>query len=331
MEVNGHLEQLNLYCDNNDLKTAVFNDITSCNNYICNSFHDFKFIHLNIRSINKNFLELCVLLQSFTHDFDIIILTETWLYHDFGYDINGYNKLVKVNKYNKCDGIVIYFKNSIDISVIEAEIGHCNSLHFKIKLDKSEIFFTAIYRSPKNNKNDFIDNLEQYLSNLEGHNHIIVGDINIDILEDSIDLIGSKYMNVLHEYGFVKYLNAITRPSIISGTCIDHIFLKTQNNWSFIPGVLSSAITDHYIVFSLLKISNNEYSSRPSVTLSSQNMQQINYPDLITDFLKETWESVYNCNDANACFQMFYNLIIKYIDKNTITKSNQKISNKSKK
>ena len=109
--------------------TVTLEDIDSWSEYIKNNYHDFKIFHLNIRSLNKNFLELCATLQYISKSFDVIVLTEAWLYDENGFDLPGYKKYVKTNKYNKCDSVVVYCNNNIDANLIDINIPHCNSLH----------------------------------------------------------------------------------------------------------------------------------------------------------------------------------------------------------
>ncbi|PSN52761.1 hypothetical protein C0J52_07491 [Blattella germanica] len=106
MNVTTLMNEIGNYSDNND--TVIFQDVDVCNSYLNNVIANLKLIHLNIHSINKNFSEFCIMLQSFEIKFDIIILTEVWLEHDTGYNLAGYNKYAKTNKYNKCDEILVY-------------------------------------------------------------------------------------------------------------------------------------------------------------------------------------------------------------------------------
>ena len=84
---------------------------------------------------------------------------------------------------------------------------------------------TAIYRSPDLCKNEFLSNLEHFFNvTKDVKNHIILGDINIQILDNNLDNSGNVYLHTMHEYGYLKYLNAITRSSFGSNSCLDHIF-----------------------------------------------------------------------------------------------------------
>ena len=89
-----YLKQIENYYNNN-INTSVFHNLNQCNNYLKNNVQDFKIFNFNIPRLNKNFSELCVLIQSFIYNFDILILTETWLNYDIGCDIPNNEKFVK--------------------------------------------------------------------------------------------------------------------------------------------------------------------------------------------------------------------------------------------
>ena len=297
--------------------TAVFNDLSLFNMYIDLTPADIKMLNLNIRSIRKNFSELCSFLESLNFYFDIIVLTESWLCHNSGYDITGYKKCVKINKYNKCDGVVVYFRDNLSFSLIDLEINFCNSIHFTFT--KNDVLFnlTAIYRSPNLCANEFLTSLESFLKTSKGRTHIITGDINIQILENCLDLFGNRYLNMMHEHGFTRYLNATTRSSKNSNSCLDHIFFKTDDNLAFNSGVYNSAITDHYMTFSLITSSTKKSSRQPSEPVLNVK-HTINYNSLLLLVKNTNWCPILNCRDAESSFEIFYNTLRSLINKCTV-------------
>ena len=52
---------------------------TDVNQFFVNNNNDFTLIHLNARSLNKNFSELSNLLSLINHSIAAICVTETWL------------------------------------------------------------------------------------------------------------------------------------------------------------------------------------------------------------------------------------------------------------
>lgn len=94
---------------------------------------------MNIKSIRSHFDELVLLLNTYTLNVDIIVLSETWLDYDFKFAINGYQTINSIGKFNKCDGVTVFVKEIIKLSNIkENVIPNCNSIEmsfefFKIK------------------------------------------------------------------------------------------------------------------------------------------------------------------------------------------------------
>lgn len=75
---------------------------------------DFKLLHTNIRSINKNIDEFRILLTDLNQDFQCIALSETWRIGITDlYNIPGYNLLYNHGDINQNDGFVIYIKDSL--------------------------------------------------------------------------------------------------------------------------------------------------------------------------------------------------------------------------
>lgn len=67
---------------------------------------------MNIRSINANLDKLILLLSSVSDKFDVIILSETWMFIEFNYILNGYCTINSLGELNKNDGVTIFIKNN---------------------------------------------------------------------------------------------------------------------------------------------------------------------------------------------------------------------------
>jgi len=168
----------------------------------------FSLLALNIRSIRLHFDELALFLESNNCDFDVIVLSETWLAHDFKFILNGYQSLNSISKFNKSDGVTILIKEQVNlINVRDNIISNCNSLELKFKINNSMYTILGIYRSPNDNVDLFISELESYLINYTNNNlntFIICGDINIDI--SNISVLATEYQNILSFSGFVQFI-----------------------------------------------------------------------------------------------------------------------------
>lgn len=87
------------------------------NDYICcieeldslNIASNFKIVHNNIRSIEKNFDEFKLLLRTYREEFNIVVLTETFIIADLElFKIEGYTCIYNNGTFNRNDGVVVY-------------------------------------------------------------------------------------------------------------------------------------------------------------------------------------------------------------------------------
>jgi hypothetical protein len=71
--------------------------------------------------------------------------------------------------------------------------------------------------------------------------------MNINILDET-NAVTNKYLNMMCSRGFSTGINSPTRETATTSTCIDHIFIKLHNSHDTVPGIITTAITDHYSI-----------------------------------------------------------------------------------
>jgi hypothetical protein len=241
-----------------DIETITCVDVKELNTlYNTNNSSELKLFHLNIRSLRKNFDEILVLLNELKFKFDVIIFTETHINYDVTnqFQIPEYQAYSFNCKNSKADGIIIYVHREQQCKLrcepIE-EISHANAV--KITLEPSRnntIEILAIYRSPCMNGNIFVNELDQCLQTMKAKHKLIIGDININIIENtnaSHNSCQESYKEIMASNGFISCINAPTRTTAETATCIDHIYLNSKNDSNVIPIILETAITDHFAI-----------------------------------------------------------------------------------
>lgn len=304
--------------ENKEIKAHEINALSDFEKYVQKPQDKFKILHMNIRSIQKNYDEFLLFL-SHLPDFDVIVLTETHILNEISiFNIDGYDLIYNNGTYNKNDGVILYVKHGFKHSHSIIKLSEINAIELKIKYNKEPITITALYKSPNLCPKTFNKNLNTYLNNNKKENfHIITGDINIDLLSN-IDYV-EQYKNTLHTFGFVSYINQITRPK--SKTCLDHFFMKNSRK-SDIPNeeihsfIFNSEITDH-IPISLV-VNNRNYSNE------NKNKEQYkkftNYPNLRSSLQNQSWQYLYTNDDINEITDSFLNILKEAIKINTDVK-----------
>lgn len=133
--------------------------------------------------------------------------------------------------------------------------------------------------SPSSDINEFLPILDNILKdeiNNKGY-QIIIGDMNINIVGPSFS--NNEYLDKISEYGYESFINVFTRtPPGSKHSCIDHIFVKSNNNVSIIgkieAGVIQTNITDHFSTVIGIQINNQNQKKSNNV------YKTINYSDL---------------------------------------------------
>ena len=178
------------------LNTEYF-DTEDCSRYLTkinqNSFS--IYLHVNIRSINKNFEKCKLMLSEIGFKFKILVLSETW-YQDESIADNSLfhlpnNKIVHINRKEKSRGggvctfvhDSLNFKERHDISICDSDT---ESLSMeKINKKEKNAIFSAIYRPPNGKIKPFKHFLKELFSKNARTNKTLylTVDLNLNVLE----------------------------------------------------------------------------------------------------------------------------------------------------
>lgn len=290
-------------------------------------------MHLNIRSLRKNFDELIIYLDELKiENVDIIILSETWQIDEVrNFHIHGYDLHYNESYFNQNDGLIIYTKELLHISNVEKIVfSDINLLRCTFEINKIIFGITCTYRPPSTDINFFLNDLNDYIINLNMKNiEIFIGDLNINIL-DTLDNNVNDYLNILAKRGFFSFINKPTRQTAHSSTVIDHIFVKSDTsknkNMEMHSAVYQTSLTDHYTIILSINICES-YSSNNDQ--GKKYIKRIDYEKLKLLLQQENWDEVINCEEAEEANSLFMSKLSSYIQDSSknyyITSKNRKI------
>lgn len=263
------------------------------------SEESFIIIHQNIRSLRKNFDLLIANLSTFSVFPEIIFLTETHIYdHEISlFSINGYDHVANCNNTYKCGGVSLFIKCDLKYSyscynMMNADF-LCISLNFKGK----EFYFICVYRLHSGSINGFIEELSHIIKTNNKKNIILLGDININIL--NLPPLSDDYVCLLSSYGLDCLIDCVTRK--LSGTCLDHFFAKYERGLIFSVGAMDLDISDHHLIFCNITIPSLTYIDSSSF----DSTEEINYDILLKSLNDENWLNVYCEPCCNRAFNYF--------------------------
>ena len=291
----------------------------------------FSIFHLNIRSLNCNHKSLQILLGSLNHSYNVICLSECWnknlpflttIFPDYNCK---YQEALSSNT----GGVAIFYKkgykvekkmNEYDINPNKDLTMDVDNLWMHIETDQHvKILLGVIYRHPKGNISLFNEKLTTTLEKIRNDKAIetcfLAGDFNIDISQYYTHYPTENFLDILSSHSFLPTILMPTRITYRSATLIDNIYLfqrKNKSNQKIISGNIYSDITDHLPNFALLTYPE-KMPPKPRPLIRVYNKKSISS---FTESLKQqNWDKVYQDDDPNRSFEIFYNIFKDLHDK----------------
>ena len=212
------------------------------------NYNAVNLMHVNIRSLSKNFIKLESLLSNISAPLDAIAITETWLTESTNDSlfIPGYNFVSKVRR-NKIGGGVGIFINSLFSYKVRDDL--CRMLNYMecifIEVNHKSfgnLLIGCMYRPPNADSdmlNSFNSELSSILKSLECERKktaILAGDFNFDLLKADSHSPTNDFVNVLTSFSMLPTIKNPTRITDHSSSLIDNIFVNC------LPSQLDSAI-----------------------------------------------------------------------------------------
>ena len=264
--------------------------------------YEYKIMSLNIRSLNKNYLELEEQVDKYKPDF--VCLSEIWSPFSPNESLKGYHPIVAKKRPHPLigGGVAIFASEKISYKTINK----VNELNLKVieivaieatLRDNEKIHIYSLYRPPKSKFSDTLEDLDLILENVTGKKVVIAGDVNIDTSKSNV--VKDKYIRKLMSFNLLQHVQAFTRITKDSSTTIDH----SISNINVIETiVIHEAITDHQTVFSLFKSkktkakdSNEQNESKRIHQLKTiENFQKIDWKNWIDSTKNLDIDTMYN-------------------------------------
>jgi len=214
-------------------------------------------VHFNSRSLYANFEKIRDYLQHNTMQFNIVAISESWLSHDKGIqlELEGY-QLHYVNRVNKRGGGVAMFvdkrlKHRIVESMTTVIDDICECLTVEIDMGKMKnVVVSCVYRAPNSGIESFKEVFEALILNAKQKVAYFCGDYNIDFLNPSKSPAIEEFVDVMYSIGLYPCINKPSRITTHSATIIDNILTNNMSS-KLESGLLINDITDHLPIFVL--------------------------------------------------------------------------------
>ena len=227
-------------------------------------YSKFLHLHVNCRSIRKNFSSLLELLGCMNVQPSAIAITETWLGEGEGdfFSLPGYDLISVPRQDRGGGGVGLYIGNSFSYNAkLDAIYGsptYETVIVDVIKEGWPVITLISMYR-PENDIISFhlaFDNLMNML--MCNNNLILIGcDLNIDLLRVHDHTLVNDFFNILISNHLYPTITRPTRITESSATLIDNIFVRYSNvNHHILSSIVFHDLSDHLPVFVLLQFNS---------------------------------------------------------------------------
>ena len=237
-------------------KSAYF-DINSLNRTV--SKQDLLIMHFNVRSIQKNFDQLLMILTELEKLPDIIALTETKLSPNqipTNIDLEGY-EFVRCDSSSKSGGVGFYIKKAVTYKLkrnIKLYLANVEDLWIEVLTKTGPAAIGVIYRHPSYLINDYelfssslCDIFCQF--NAEKIPFYAVGHYNIDLMRVNASNSVKNHVHYMINSSRKCVIDLPTRITPHSKTLLDHIYVCDYTRHVYTSGVLLTDLSDHFGTF----------------------------------------------------------------------------------
>ncbi|XP_065645407.1 uncharacterized protein LOC136075893 [Hydra vulgaris] len=199
-------------------------------------------LHLNIRSIQKNFDKFKEFLFSVKIKFQIICLTKTWcrnkeIENNSNFQLNNYKDIHQIRGSEKIGGgVCIFIHNSLDFKLRKEMCSITKDfelLTVEVLNDASKnVILHVIYRPPSGNIKAFSKHFKGLITKKDTYGKLIycVGDLNLDFLDYENNKNVRNLTNIIFQNGFIPTINKPTRITKNSATLINQIIINNFKN-----------------------------------------------------------------------------------------------------
>ena len=170
-------------------------------------------------------------------------------------------------------------------------------------MQKFAIF--EIYRPPRSNPNDFLEQLDLLLNNLHTTQYeevFICGDHNLNLLDVEANTT-SQFLNQMASYSLLPVISRPTRITEQTSTLIDNIFIKHPIN--FHTGLIISTVSDHLPIFIIKTLNSSGFEMLPPKTVRFRPINDRKITLFRERLGLENFEHIINQNNIDAAWLAF--------------------------
>ena len=284
----------------------------------------FSVLHLNIRSMKKNFEIFKEFLKNVSVSFSAIFLSETWCesrdeLQNSNYILSSYNFFYQYRQYRRGGGVCLFVKESFCCKTRQDLSINCDAIELlclEIANEKSKnIILNLTYRPPNRDVKEFEKHLNKILSTNEilKKEVIMAGDFNMNLLDFEQNKKVKNFLNIMFGHSMFPVINKPPRVTKNTATAIDHIFISSVTTTKFKTGIIKSDISDHFPIFFVAEY-NIHIKKTKERFIFRRDLSDIFVEKFKYKLRTVSWESFTNSSDTNKAYDNFIEIFSSVYD-----------------
>lgn len=273
------------------------------------------FGHINARSLIGHIVELKDYL--YQTNFDLFAISETWLtpaVSDNDVAIDGFT----IIRADRCQtkrggGVCLYIKNTLKYNKLNYNhTATFEQLWINVIIKNKTIIFGVVYKPPISNCNQFIDNFEDVVSEINELSYpiICVGDFNINMLQNDNHCILLKHS--LEAFGLRQLIDEPTRVTATSSSLIDLVLVSDDVDVKTSGTSCDLTFSDHFQIFVCIAIESEPNALQTMHTY--RNFKFFNHEFFLNDLYAIPWYFIYDIDSIDDKISFLNNNLLRLFD-----------------
>ena len=264
------------YFNIDDAKTFVNNNISS---------DSFSVLHINIRSMQKNFEKFQEFFKTLKFNFSAVCLSETWCdsidsTKNSNYRLHGYKSFHQTRDGRKGGGLCIFLRNTLSYKIrsdlnMNSDAIECLCLEISTKTSKN-LILSLNYRPPNGDSTLFEKHMKSILSKNEATKKevILIGDFNMNLLDFDKNKIVQSFVDPMFQFGVILTISKPTGVTRHTATATDHVFTNSIiDNIEMNTVIVKTDISDNFpIIFATKNKRDAEITEQYIIFQTSQSI-----------------------------------------------------------
>ena len=210
-------------------------------------------------------------------------------------------------------GVVLYVHNSLNFKILKKQSINSNDLECAcvkiVRKNAKNIIVSCIYRCPRGDSHKFLDETKTLICKNQEKPLFLVGDLNINSLDYSINTNVRDFFNLIFQNGIFPLINRPTRVTKSSATIIDHVLTNTIIDSEVQIGIIKTDISNHFAVFVLIKTSLVQPNIKKTFIERDINENSIKYFKSILNSVD--WNLITQTSTPDSSYNVFLDKFIK--------------------